>query len=47
MIAIYPLGNNRHVDIYWKNVTGDNTGQYVGGQVKANDPKYSIRIPLQ
>ena len=47
MIAIYPLGNNRHVDIYWKNVTGDNLGQYVGGQVKANDPKYSIRIPLQ
>ena len=46
MIAIYPLGNNRHIDIYWKNVTGDKKGQYVGGQQIANDPKLSIRIQL-
>lgn len=42
MIAIYPDGNNKHIDIYWKNAT-----EYIGGQTKANDPKYSIRIPLQ
>lgn len=52
MVAIYPLGNNRHVDVYWKNVkngVGDNTvTSYVGGSWKGNgdDPKYSIRIPL-
>ncbi len=43
MVAIYPDAKNKHVDIYWK---GYNK-QYVGGQNKANDPKYSIRISLQ
>lgn len=47
MIAIYPKGNNKHVDIYWKNVTGSKVGQYVGGQQQANDPKLSIRISLE
>jgi Tfp pilus assembly protein FimT len=40
MVAVYP---NDHIDVYWKNVK---TGNYVGGQVGANDPKYSIRINL-
>lgn len=43
MIAIYPLGEHKHIDIYWKN----SDGKYVGGQNKPNDPNYSIRIPLQ
>ncbi len=43
MIAIYPLGTNQHIDIYWKDTV---TGKYIGGQKKANDPKYSIRILL-
>ncbi len=44
MIAIYPMGNNKHVDIYWKNRTKDNS--YIGGAYDTSDPKYSIRIPL-
>ncbi len=49
MVSIYPNGNNKHVDVYWKNVTNPNKGKYVGGQNggNANDPKYSIRIPLE
>ena len=47
MVSIYPLGNNKHVDVYWKNVTGTNVTDYVGGKHKNNDPEYSIRIPLQ
>ena len=50
LVSIYPLGNYRHVDVYWKNVKdgkGGNKGSYVGGQgANTNDPKYSIRIPL-
>ena len=42
MIAIYPLAANPHVDIYWKGYDQ----KYIGGQNKANDPKYSIRIAL-
>lgn len=49
MIAIYPNGNNKHVDIYWKythaiNGHGDNA--YIGGDQGASNPKYSLRIPL-
>ena len=44
MIAIYPIGNNKRVEIYWK---GTDDGKYIGGQVQANDPRYSIRISLQ
>ncbi len=49
MVSIYPYGNNKHVDIYWKNATGSNHGKYVGGPngSNGNDPKYSIRIPLK
>ena len=44
LVSIYPLGENRHVDVYWKNVK---TGRYVGGDGKNHDdPGYSIRIPL-
>ena len=43
MVAIYPLGDYKHVDIYWKG----SVTHYIGGQNKANDPKYSIRIPLE
>ncbi len=47
MIAIYPQGNNKHIDIYWKNCRGDNKSQYVGGPPRSNDPNYSIRISLE
>ena len=43
MVAIYPLGDHKHVDIYWKG----SEDEYVGGQNKRNDSKYSIRIPLE
>ena len=49
MVSIYPLGNNRHVDVYWKYVKSGNgysAGKYVGDQNAPDDPKYSIRIPL-
>ncbi len=47
MVAIYPLGNNKHVDVYWKNVTGKLKSKYVGEWIyNQNNPKYSIRIPL-
>ncbi len=48
MVAIYPQGSNKHVDVYWKNVTGNKKTKYVGDSVPGNgdDPKYSIRIPL-
>lgn len=53
MIAIYPAGNNKHIDVYWKYVktgkNGETAGAYVGGQNgnNKNDPKYSIRIDLE
>jgi prepilin-type N-terminal cleavage/methylation domain-containing protein len=48
MVSIYPVGNNKRVDVYWKySNKGKNPGKYVGDQAKANDPKYSIRIPLE
>ena len=53
MIAIYPTGNNKHIDVYWKYVktgkNGETAGAYVGGQNgnNKNDPKYSIRIDLE
>ena len=43
MIAIYPDGNNKHIDIYWKSPDGN----YIGGKNSDNDPKYSIRISLE
>ncbi len=51
MVAIYPLGDHKHVDIYWKYVksdssTGSKVKQYVGGQHSDDDPILSIRIPL-
>lgn len=42
MIAIYPEGNNKHIDIYWK----DKNGPYIGGAFRNDDPNYSIRIPI-
>ncbi len=44
MVSIYPTGNNKRIDIYWK----DYNGKYIGGQngSNANDPRYSIRIQL-
>ncbi len=47
MVSIYPAGNNKHVDVYWKYCKGPKAGKYVGDQAKANDPKYSIRISLE
>ncbi len=50
MVSIYPLGNNKHVDVYWKYVKSGNgysAGKYVGDSgINGDDPKYSIRIPL-
>lgn len=52
MIAIYPYehdGVEPHIDVYWKQV---GSSDYIGGKTKvngrdvANDPKYSIRIPI-
>jgi prepilin-type N-terminal cleavage/methylation domain-containing protein len=43
MVSIYPTGNNKHIDVYWKN-TKD--GKYIGLDNGANNPKYSIRINL-
>lgn len=44
MVSIYPKGNNKHIDIYWKDVK---TGKYIGGNgANNNDPKYSIRFDL-
>ena len=45
MIAIYPNGNNKHIDVYWKNNTSKTN--YVGGQDGENVPLYSFRIPLE
>lgn len=43
MVAIYPKGNNPHVDVFWKNNRGNTN--YVGGQGNtSNVPKYSMRI---
>ncbi len=49
MVSIYPFGDNKHVEVYWKNATGSNHGKYVGGQNgnNGNDPKYSIRVTVQ
>lgn len=44
MVAIYPGGDNPHVDVFWKTNKGGNN--YVGGQHTSNVPKYSIQIPL-
>ncbi len=51
MVAIYPNGTNKHIDIYWKYskaAPGNLPQKYVGGEGPkgANDPKYSIRIDL-
>lgn len=43
MVSIYPTGNNRHIDVYWKS-TKD--GKYIGLDSGANNPKYSIRINI-
>lgn len=42
LVSIYPMGNNKHIDVYWKN----KTGKYIGGYDGPNIPKYSIRIDL-
>lgn len=44
MVSIYPSGSNKHIDVYWKDIS---TGKYIGGQKAANDPKYSIRIEMK
>ena len=43
MISLYPTGSNKHIDIYWKDVS---SRDYVGGKSGNNDPKYSIRINI-
>ncbi len=43
LVSIYPEGNNKHIDVYWKNIKN---GQYIGKDAGANIPKYSIRIDL-
>ena len=43
MISLYPTGSNKHIDIYWKDVS---TREYIGGKNGNNDPKYSIRIKI-
>ena len=48
MISIYPTGNNKHIDVYWKYSKGAaNVGKYVGDDQGKNNPKYSIRINLE
>ncbi|MBP3885116.1 MAG: prepilin-type N-terminal cleavage/methylation domain-containing protein [Olsenella sp.] len=42
LVSIYPMGNNKHIDVYWKN----KKGKYIGGDDGPNNPKYSIRIDL-
>ena len=42
MIAIYPKAAKPHVDVFWKS----SQGNYIGGQNRKDDPKYSIRIEL-
>lgn len=44
MVAIYPYGDNPHIDVYWKNRTNPNAGKYVGSDDGPNNPAYSIRI---
>ena len=43
MIALYPNGDNKHIDVYWKDISN---GNYIGGPKNSNDPKYSIRINI-
>lgn len=43
MVSIYPTGNNKHIDVYWKNT---NDGKYIGLDSGANNPKYSIRVNI-
>ena len=43
LVSIYPTGNNKHIDVYWKKTNG---GTYVGDKSGPNDPAYSIRINL-
>lgn len=48
MLSIYPEGDNPHIDIYWKDNAGTNTGKYVGGDGgKKDNPVYSLRISLK
>ena len=48
MIAIYPKGNDKHIDVYWKYSKGAaKVGQYVGDKQSNNIPKYSIKINLE
>ena len=42
LVSIYPMGNNKHIDVYWKN----KKGKYIGEAQSDNIPKYSIRIDL-
>lgn len=44
MVSIYPTGNNRRIDVYWKNRS---TGDYIGGKEGNNNPKYSLRISIE
>ena len=43
LVSIYPTGNNKHIDVYWKNTKG---GTYVGGKDGPNDPTCSIRVNI-
>ncbi len=53
MVSMYPRGDHKHIDVYWKYAkkgkNGEQAGTYVGGQNgnNNNDPKYSIRIDLE
>ena len=52
MVSIYPRGNHKHIDVYWKYAkkgkNGETAGDYVGGyNGNKNNPKYSIRIDLE
>lgn len=43
LVSIYPTGNNKHIDVYWKKTNG---GTYVGDKSGPNEPKYSIRVNI-
>ena len=44
MVSIYPDGNNKHIEVYWKDY--DRNVAYIGGN-KNNFPIYSIKIPIK
>ena len=44
MVSLYPTGNNRRIDVYWKDIS---SGDYIGGKDGNNNPKYSLRISIE